>query len=373
MTEKFRIGLMGTGAAAIEFIDALHEHPLAEITSVYGHSTAGKRMRAVIHKTRETRLGDVKIECLPAQASDLKQNVDIYCCALSDDDAAKERVKELEGWCASQKPTFSTASVWRYDADSLVLIPEVNPLRVRALFDQAKSRGWSGFIAPGPNCTTVGPAIALDAMGLMREDILAITFSSMQAVSGAGEKERQKLLRQRRVLAHQGFGAYALINGEKMYEGNVLCNIKGEEEKVRKELTKILGLSSVPINGLTHRVPSEYGHVVAMFVETKNPVDINRIKESISQYNARCIEHLGNLYSSPECFVRLTDRQFGPEPLFEADSYGGMCTHIGQLEHLAGRNGIRFDVLSHNLKKGAAKGSVQVMEYLIRQGFINKI
>jgi len=366
---KIPVSLFGSGAAGIEFIDAIPpEHPDFEMVEVRGHSSAGKLVSEVMPHVND-KLANMKILPLPDSNKDLTPGIGLYCCALSDD-ADKERVKSIEERCASAAPMVSTSALLRYDLDSTIIILEANASQAYRLKEQAMNRGWSGFAAPGPNCTSVGPVISLKAMEIPLKEILDINFVSMQAVSGAGEKERKRLLEQ---WGQIGKGRLSLDQWiDKIYAGNVRSNIDNEEGKVKKELRKILGLCKFPINGRCNRVDVEYGHTVSMIVETKNPVDVEQIKKNILHFNSKCIRKFGNLYSSPESFVTFTDDKYGPQPFLEAELYSGMCTHIGQLQSLDGKNGIMYNVLSHNLKKGAAKGSVQVAEYLHREGFFEK-
>jgi len=367
---KIPVSLFGSGAAGIEFVEAIPpEHPDFEIVEVRGHSSAGKLVSEVMPDVNNDKLANMKILPLPDSSKDLTPGIGLYCCALSDD-KDKTRVKSIEEMCASVALMVSTSALLRYDPDSTIIILEANAYNAQKLKEQAENRGWKGFAAPGPNCTSVGPVISLKAMGMHTEQILGIYFVSMQAVSGAGEKERRILLKQRKGMVEGRREAIEDLEPV-VYAGNVRSNIDNEEGKVKKELRKILGLHDFPINGRCNRVDVEYGHTVSMFVETRNRLYTDVIKGNVRRFNERCVQKFGDLYSSPEVFVELSHDPYGPQPLFDANRYKGMCTHIGQLQPLDGngRNGLMFNVTSHNLKKGAAKGSVQVAEYLCREGF----
>ncbi|TME79405.1 MAG: aspartate-semialdehyde dehydrogenase, partial [Chloroflexi bacterium] len=84
-------------------------------------------------------------------------------------------------------PVVSTASAFRYEPDVPILIPGINDAHAEALHDQRRTRGWRGFIAPIPNCTTTGLAVSLkplhDAFG-----VRTVMMTSLQAVSGAGRQ-----------------------------------------------------------------------------------------------------------------------------------------------------------------------------------------
>src|SRR5260370_1317526 len=108
-------------------------------------------------------------------------------------------------------PWFTVAAVGASDNSAGKSLAE-------ALHDQRRSRGWRGFIAPIPNCTTTGLAVSLkplhDAFG-----VRTVMMTSLQAVSGAGRQG--------------GVLALDVID-------NVIPFIPGEEEKVERETKKIL-------------------------------------------------------------------------------------------------------------------------------------
>ncbi len=62
----------------------------------------------------------------------------------------------------------------------------------------------------------------------------------------------------------------------------------------------------------------------------------------------------------------LLDRQ--PQTRFDVGLGGGMSIVIGPVEVEDGW--IRLRALSDNLRKGAAKGSIQLLEYLYKTGFL---
>ncbi|RMF94143.1 MAG: aspartate-semialdehyde dehydrogenase, partial [Nitrospinota bacterium] len=62
---------------------------------------------------------------------------------------------------------------------------------------------------------------------------------------------------------------------------------------------------------------------------------------------------------------------YHPQPRFDRDLYGGMGTMVGRLRRdEALPRGIKYVLLSHNTKMGAAKGAVLVAEYLFKTGYI---
>ena len=84
------------------------------------------------------------------------------------------------------------------------------------------------------------------------------------------------------------------------------------------------------------------------------------------RFNERCRELYGDLPSSPERTLVLLDRQ--PQTRYDVGLGGGMSIVMGGIEVANGW--IRLRALSDNLRKGAAKGSVQLMEYLRKAGHL---
>jgi aspartate-semialdehyde dehydrogenase len=60
-----------------------------------------------------------------------------------------------------------------------------------------------------------------------------------------------------------------------------------------------------------------------------------------------------------------------PQPRLDRETHGGMATSVGRLrEDAVLPNGVKFVLVSHNTKLGAAKGAVLVAELAKRQGFL---
>lgn len=86
---------------------------------------------------------------------EVNNDLDLICSALPSGVA-----KEVEGDCAKHMPVISTTSAFRYEKDVPILITVVDADHYKLLGFQEK-RGWNGWIAPGPNCTTDGLVMSL--------------------------------------------------------------------------------------------------------------------------------------------------------------------------------------------------------------------
>ena len=77
------------------------------------------------------------------------------------------------------------------------------------------------------------------------------------------------------------------------------------------------------------------------------------------------------LPSAPPEMVHYTEEPFRPQPRLDREMHGGMATIIGRLrEDPVLPNGIKYVLLSHNTKMGAAGGAVLSAEYLVKRGVI---
>jgi len=366
-----RVGILGaTGAVGLEGIEALIGHPWFEIGPLYASErSAGKALREACRL--DTSHLPRKIARRQVRGITLGGDMEVVFSALPSAEARK-----MEPEFARHLPVMSTTSAFRYEKDVPILIAEVNPEHIELLRVQQKERGWRGFIAPEPNCTTVGLVMSLkpilDNFGLGR-----VIMCSYQAVSGAGRYALELWTGQKEPGLPHPVSAELIAEPPLLLEGNVIGFIAEEEPKVKKETLKILGKyeggaiipAQFPIECFCVRVPTYVGHLEAVFVETVKGCSVEDIKGAYEDFNRLCRARLGHLPSSPRWTITLLDR--APQPRYDAELDGGMTTLVGRIEKCdLGPNWVKYLVLSNNLKKGAARGAVQVMEYLLSKGLL---
>jgi aspartate-semialdehyde dehydrogenase len=259
--------------------------------------------------------------------------------------------KELEPKYAKTTPVISTASAFRYEKDTPILVGGVNMEHASLLAVQQKNRGWKGFVSPKPNCTIAGLVVSLkpiqDAFGVKQ-----VVMTSLQAMSGAGRTPGLSVM--------------------DMTE-NVIPYIVGEEPKVETEPQKILGKfngsaiehASFGITATCTRVPVLDGHMVCAFVQTVKPCTPEQVKKVMADHGKDFAEL--KLPSSPEHLIDVTDDPFRPQPRMDRDKGGGMTVTVGRIrKDPIMENGIKYVCLAHNTKLGAAKGALQTAEYLVK-------
>jgi aspartate-semialdehyde dehydrogenase len=356
---KKKVAVIGaTGIAGQQFLAALPNHPDFEVTHLAASArSAGKKYIDALREPSgaigwwcDESLSDEYAQMPVVNAEDLDaREVDLVFTAVESDAA-----KILEPKYAQTTPVVSTASAFRYFDDVPIFIPGVNNSHVSLLKKQQEERGWKGFVTPIPNCTTTGLAITLkplyDAFG-----VEGVIMTSMQAMSGAGRRG----------------GVLGLDAME-----NVIPYISGEEEKVQKETQKILGAmgdggiqpAQFSVSATCTRVGVLDGHTEAVFVATKEACSAEDAAKVMREFTGG----LDGLPSAPQPMIHVFDDPFRPQPRRDRNMNDGMTTTVGRLreETTLGKHGVKYVLVSHNTKMGAARGAILVAELLMRDGYI---
>lgn len=247
------------------------------------------------------------------------------------------------------------SSAWRKDPEVPLIVSEVNP--------EDKENLIKGIIA-NPNCTTMAAMPVLkplhDLAGLVR-----LHVASYQAVSGSGLAGVDTLAQQvaeigdRNVeLTHDGsvlqpesLGPYVApiaynalpLAGALVDDGSLETD---EEQKLRNESRKILGIPELKVAGTCVRVPVFTGHTLVVHAEFASPI-------TVAQANEALIDAPG---------VTLVDV---PTPLAAAGKDDSLVGRIRQDQSVDDNKGLVFVVSGDNLRKGAALNTVQIAELLV--------
>ena len=98
--------------------------------------------------------------------------------------------------------------------------------------------------------------------------------------------------------------------------------------------------------------------------------ETNDVATAMREYSGSANEV--DLPSAPQHMLIVHEDQFRPQPRLDRDAEDGMATVIGRIRKDGVlKNGIKYLLVSHNTKMGAAKGAVLVSELLIRDGYIS--
>jgi aspartate-semialdehyde dehydrogenase len=340
-----------TGIAGQQFLAALDGHPWFEVVKLAASErSAGKTYAAAL---RDPKTGARRWWCAEEPSAAMLgltvengdgldvSDVDIVFSAVESDAA-----RVLEPQYAKTAAVLSTASAFRYEEDVPIFVPGVNLTHAALIDKQRDVRGWRGFIVPLPNCTTMGLVVTLkpllDWFGIQR-----VVMTSMQGISGAG--------------LSPGVAALEIVD-------NVIPYIPGEEEKVARETGKILD-ASFPVSATCTRTAVTEGHTEAVTVALGRRATVGDVTTAFREFGAEFIG-LG-LPSAPKRLITVHDDPFRPQPRLDRDADGGMTTSVGRIrEDAALEHGVRYVLVSHNTKMGAAKGAVLTAEYLVKTKYI---
>ncbi|WP_154795763.1 aspartate-semialdehyde dehydrogenase [Occultella kanbiaonis] len=263
----------------------------------------------------------------------------------------------------TQAPRFAAAGVtvvdnssaFRMDPDVPLVVSEVNP---EAIADARK-----GIIA-NPNCTTMAAMPVLKALhdeaGLQR-----LIVSTYQAVSGSGVAGVEELDSQIRAAVGQDTKALAQDGKAVTFPepnkyvapiafnvvalaGNLVDDGSGEtdeDQKLRNESRKILGLPELLVSGTCVRVPVFTGHSLSINAEFAQPLSVARATEILA--------------AAPG--VQLSEV---PNPLEAAGQDPSFVGRIRQDPGVPDGRGLALFVSNDNLRKGAALNTIQIAELL---------
>ena len=361
MSRKYGVGIVGaTGIAGQQFVVALQHHPWFTIQRLAASErSAGKPFEQAL---LDVKTGARRWWCeeepapdvlsIPVESGDTfdPQGLDVVFSATESDVAVVQEAK-----FAKTTPVVSTASAFRYEPDVPLLVPNVNMGHAELLHQQRKNRGWAGFVVPIPNCTVTGLVITLkplaDAFGLR-----SAIVTTMQGLSGAGRSP--------------GVIGLDILD-------NVIPFIPKEEEKVEKELHKIFGTLAggaiqphpAEVSATCTRANVMEGHTESVFAALGRQASLDEVKHAFRGVRNEARE-LG-LPSAPAEWIKVHDDPFRPQPRLDRDNGNGMTTTVGRVrEDNVLPNGVKYLLVSHNTRMGAAAGAVLVAEELVAKWHI---
>jgi len=170
---------------------------------------------------------------------------------------------------------IDNSSAWRYDDNTPLVIPEVNP---QAMKDK--------LLIANPNCTTAIAAMALWPLH-QRYTLKRVIISTYQAASGAGAAGMTELLE----------GTQKQLNKEPVVNEvfahplpfNVIPHIDSfqengytkEEMKVTWEMQKIFGDADIAISCTAVRIPTLRAHSEAITIETAKDVSADEARDML--------------------------------------------------------------------------------------------
>ncbi|TKW72318.1 MAG: aspartate-semialdehyde dehydrogenase, partial [Staphylococcus hominis] len=256
-------------------------------------------------------------------------------------------------FAAAGATVVDNSSAWRKDDEVPLIVSEVNPEAAREL--------PKGIIA-NPNCTTMAAMPVLkplhDAFGLT-----TLRVASYQAVSGSGLAGVEALATQVEALGDprglvredvdkpSDLGPYVepIAFNALPFAGSLVDDGSAEtdeEQKLRNESRKILGIPELKVAGTCVRVPVFTGHTMVVHAEFEQAVTPQQAEETLA--------------GAPG--VKVVDV---PTPRAATGIDESLVGRIRQDQSVDGGRGLVLVVAGDNLRKGAALNTIQIAELLV--------
>ena len=341
MTTLAVVGATGQVGRVMRDILTERNFPADKVRFFASPRSAGKQL--------EFRGEEITVEDLTQVTEESVKDVDI---ALFSAGGSTSR-EWAPVFAAAGATVVDNSSAWRKDPDVPLIVTEVNPEAAREL--------PKGIIA-NPNCTTMAAMPVLkplhDAFGLT-----TLRVASYQAVSGSGLAGVEALATQVEALGDPrglvredvekpgdlgpyvepiAFNALPLA-GSLVDDGSAETD---EEQKLRNESRKILGLPELKVAGTCVRVPVFTGHTMVVHAEFSEAVTPQQAEEILA--------------GAPG--VKVVDV---PTPRAATGIDESLVGRIRQDQSVDGDRGLVLVVASDNLRKGAALNTIQIAELLV--------
>ena len=235
------------------------------------------------------------------------------------------------------------SSCFRKDENIPLIVPEVNS-------EDVTERTIPGIVA-NPNCSTIQMVVALKPL----HDLFVINridVTTFQAVSGTGRLAQDELTNQ---IKDQMSGE---TPSPQIYNKQIAFNVlphcgdfepngfTKEEMKIIWETHRILN-PNIEIAATCVRVPVLNGHSQSVHIETREPLNIDAVKECLSEAaGVKLVKGMGS-----ESYPTALEVD-GTDPV-----------HVGRVRiDLWNKNRVNLWIVADNLRKGAALNSIQIAE-----------
>ena len=333
----YRIAVVGaTGNVGREMLNILAERqfPVDEIVALASRKSMGS----------EVSFGDKTLKTKDLDTFDFT-GWDMALFAVGSEATQKYAPRAAKAGCV----VIDNSSLYRYDPDIPLIVPEVNP---QAVHGYSKKN-----IIANPNCSTAQMVVALKPLH-DRATIKRVVVSTYQSVSGAGKEGIDELWDQTKSI-------YNPVDDKpprkftKQIAFNVIPHIDvfledgttKEEWKMVAETKKIID-PKIKVTATCVRVPVFVGHSEAINIEFEDHLD---------EAEARDI-----LREAPG--IMVIDKREDGGYVTPIECVGDFATFISRIRQDSTiDNGLNLWCVSDNLRKGAALNAVQIAELLGRE------
>ena len=322
-----------TGNVGREMLNILaeREFPVGKIAVLASRRSLGT----------EVSFGDKTLKTQDLDAFDFT-GWDIALFAIGSDATKTYAPKAAAAGCV----VIDNSSLYRYDADVPLVVPEVN---AEAVDGYTKKN-----IIANPNCSTAQMVVALKPLH-DRATIKRVVVSTYQSVSGAGKGGMDELWDQTKSI-YNPTDDKPPTTFTKQIAFNVIPHIDvfldsgetKEEWKMVAETKKIVD-PAIKVTATCVRVPVFVGHSEAVNIEFEDFLDEDEAREILRE--------------APGCMV--VDKREDGGYITPIECVGDFATFISRIRQDSTiDNGLNLWVVSDNLRKGAALNAVQIAEVL---------
>ncbi|GLQ28594.1 aspartate-semialdehyde dehydrogenase [Sulfitobacter pacificus] len=333
----YRVAVVGaTGNVGREMLNILAERqfPVDEIVALASRRSLGT----------EVSFGEKTLTCKDLDTFDFT-GWDIALFAVGSDATKKYAPGAAKAGCV----VIDNSSLYRYDSDVPLIVPEVNP---QAVHDYAKKN-----IIANPNCSTAQMVVALKPLH-DRATIKRVVVSTYQSVSGSGKEGADELWDQTKSI-YNPTSDVPPKKFTKQIAFNVIPHIDvfmedgstKEEWKMVAETKKIVD-KDIKVTATCVRVPVFVGHSEAINIEFEDHLDEDEARDILREAPG----------------IMVIDKREDGGYVTPVECVGDFATFISRIRQDSTiDNGLNLWCVSDNLRKGAALNAVQIAELLGRE------
>ncbi len=330
----YKIAVVGaTGNVGREMLNILAERqfPVDEIVALASRRSLGT----------EVSFGDTTLKTKDLDTFDFA-GWDMALFAVGSEATKKYAPSAAKSGCV----VIDNSSLYRYDPDIPLIVPEVNP-------DAIEMYSRKNIIA-NPNCSTAQMVVALKPLH-DRATIKRVVVSTYQSVSGAGKDGIDELWDQTKSIYNPTDDKPAK-KFTKQIAFNVIPHIDvfmddgstKEEWKMVAETKKIVD-KEIKVTATCVRVPVFVGHSESVNIEFEDFLDEDEARDILREAPG----------------VMVIDKREDGGYVTPIECVGDFATFISRIRQDSTiENGLNLWCVSDNLRKGAALNAVQIAELL---------
>ncbi len=332
----YNIAIVGaTGNVGHEMLNILAERafPIDKIAALASRKSLGT----------EVSFGDKTLKTQDLDTFDFT-GWDMALFAVGSDATKKYAPIAAKAGCV----VIDNSSLYRYDPDIPLIVPEVNP---EAVHGYAKKN-----IIANPNCSTAQMVVALKPLH-DRAKIKRVVVSTYQSVSGSGKAAIDSLWNETKAIYNPT--DHQSQHYTKQIAFNVIPHIDvfmdsgdtKEEWKMVAETKKIVD-SSIKVTATCVRVPVFVGHSESINIEFEDFLDEDEARDILREAPG----------------IMVIDKREDGGYVTPIECVGDFATFISRIrQDVTVENGLNLWCVSDNLRKGAALNAVQIAELLGRE------